>query len=255
MVYGPPPQNNTSFYNPKALVFGSSDAQLFVNNGGPSASPTNNSFTGIANVSAGTYSNVYGGAGSSLSAPYSIAYDGTRYLYAGNSNNSITRFDTTAGDITGTKLTLNPGAGAPNNIATLNGLAVGPDGALYATDGARGQVLRMDAPNTSASTFTIFSSGLVGPEGIAFEPGTNSLFVANDDDTIRRIIPVGNVISGFLNGIVDPSYLVQEAVGSGPTFLAFSPIPEPSTYALFGVAGLVVLTIGWRRREQITFRA
>lgn len=237
--------------NPKGITF-RPDGQLLVANGGV-GSPVNNSFIGVANVTTGAYSNVFGGSGSTLAAPFGLAYDGSRYIYAGNIDNSITRFDTATNDTTGTRLTLTPGAGAPASIVAVNGLTFGPDGALYVADGSRGDIFRVTNPATSP-TFTLFTSGLVGPEGLAFEPGTNNLFVANDDDTIRRIIPAGNVATGFIAGVLDPNFLVQEANGSGPVFLAFSPIPEPSTYVLFGVAGLA-LTVGLLRRRQMTLRA
>lgn len=252
-VYGPPPNDSTTLYNPKGIAFGSS-GQLFVNNGGPGANPVGNSFTGVANVATGAYSNVYGGANSSLSAPYAIAYAGGQYLYASNDDNSITRFDTTSSNTAGVQLTLTPSPGTQNGIFTLNGLALGPDGALYASDGSTGSILRISAPSTNASTLSLFTGGLSGPQGIAFEPGTNNLFVASDDNTIRRIIPAGTVATGYTAGVVDPLYLVQEAANSGPTFLAFSPIPEPSTYALFGVAGVTALTLGLRR-QRVTLRA
>lgn len=240
----------TALQNPKGLTIGPGN-QLYVANGGNTGAP---SFLGVANPATGSYANTLGGPGSSLNAPFPVTYDGSRYLYAGNIDNTVTRFDTSINDTTGTPLNLVAGLGAAN-IVLLNGLAVGPDGALYATDGTRGDVLRIATPAAATSTFSLFTNGLIGPEGLAFEPVTNNLFVANDDNTIQRIIPVGTAASGFTTGAVDPSFNLQESAGSGPTFLAFSPIPEPSTYALFGVAGAVMLVFGLKRRQQLTLRA
>ncbi len=212
----------------------------------------------MANVVTGTYNNTLGDNGSSLNIPIPIAYDGVRYLYAGNSNSTITRFDTSINDVTGTQLTLNRGAGVPTteaNILLLNGLVTGLNGALYATNGSRGDVFRIATPSAASSTFTLFTGGLQGPEGLAFEPGTSNLYVASDDDTILRILPTGSVTTGFVVGAVDPTFSIAEAEGSGPTFLAFPPIPEPSTYALFGVAGVALLVFSLRRRHSLTLRA
>lgn len=257
--------------NPKAIVFGANANTLYVANGGNAGvDPVNNSYVGVANVTTGGYGQVpsnqggigFGGAGP-LAAPYSLAYDGSRYLYASNntlSSQDIVRFDTTIPRDPGTLLTLSSASGAPA-IDSLNGLAIGPDGALYATDGTNRNVLRITTPNLNTSDFSIFVDGnatlnanrLVGPEALIFDPTGTFLYVSNDDNSIKRIAVANLNGTETTSGLVTP--FVQEAANSGPGFMAFSPIPEPSTYALFGVAGVSMLIFSLKRRQSASLRA
>lgn len=255
----------STLYNPKGIAFGPGN-QLFVSNGGTTLPSAGNSFVGTANVLTGSYNNYTGGGGSPINSPYGIAYDGVRYLYVNNgpqtgpavtSSTAVIRIDTT--NATAVALNLQAAAGTPAINYNFSGLTFGPDGALYVADGNQGNILRIATPtgNTSAvSAFalgTAFPGGLKGLEGLAFDPTspTNDLYFALDDDTIRRVTPTGTVATGFMGSVYN-GFTISEDIGSGPTFLAFSPIPEPSTYALFGTAGATLLVVFSFRRRQVS---
>ncbi len=165
-------------------------------------------------------------------------------------------------------LKVNTATGATDATITSNlfgsptDLTFGPDGALYVSNNGNDDVLRIAAPASSTPAVSIYalnntldgSTLLDGPEGLAFAPGSNDLYVAADGGTVA-------LIPGTLNGGVlttaNPFGATEYAdlgPDANPGFLAFAPVPEPSTYALFGVAGLV-LTVSLARRRQMTLRA
>ena len=77
-----------------------------------------------------------------------------------------------------------------------------------------------------------------GPVGLAVDDSGN-LYVANyDGDNIRKFSPTG----------ADLGMFAYTGTGTMPAFLAFAPIPEPSSFLLaaFGAVG-VGLLLGARR--------
>ncbi len=94
---------------------------------------------------------------------------------------------------------------APRNGHWSRNIAFGPDGALYLALGSRdnvsdfkpgAQVFKIDAQGNMAE----FASGIRNPVGIAFQPGTNNLFVSvNERD-------------GLGDGLV-PDYLTSVKLG------------------------------------------
>ena len=98
--------------------------------------------------------------------------------------------------------------------------------------------------NADGSTNSITTSGLTlpsNPTALAFD-STGNLFIGGANGAIREMTPDGTV-----------SYFSQSFIGTGSlngvNALAFQPqtIPEPSTYALFGL-GALALILAYRRK-------
>jgi sugar lactone lactonase YvrE len=93
---------------------------------------------------------------------------------------------------------------ASDGEACLGGLARGPDGTLYVTDGCNARVLHVTAAGI-AVTIANRSNGLVSPIGLAFDQ-SGDLYVSDlDANTITKITPSGTVsnyvpASAGLNG-------------------------------------------------------
>lgn len=188
---------------------------------------------------------------------YGLAYNATIdathfYVTASPSNggaDSILRINTATG-ATDSVIT-SPAFDAPTD------LTFGPDGALYVSNNGNDNILRIAAPASGTPVISLYATNaflsplLDGPEGLAFAPGTNDLYVASDENTVARI-PGTNVAGTLVAGAA--TQYADLGPDANPMFLAFSPVPEPSTYVMLGVAG-VVLTFALRRRQSLTLRA
>ncbi len=126
-----------------------------------------------------------------------------------------------------------PGLGAAYGHELKN-IAIGPDDALYVSiasscnacpedavaDPVRGAIYRYDADGGNGR---LFARGMRNAEGLAFLPGTNTLWAAaNNTDEIK--VPIDQDVDG--DGQSDLGNVVQSYVDSNP--------PEPFTAVLDG---------------------
>jgi len=161
-------------------------------------------------------------------------------------------------------------------------------GNLYATDIAKGNLIKIAAGGASMS---ILTSGLDYASGLAID-STGNFFVSSYTDiadgrgSIYRISSDGQTISTFASGLNRPEGLVYDKEHdllivnefnsdqldvysglsgtnagnlnttltgyAGPYFIATTPafqsVPEPSTYALFGLGALGLVVVARRKR-------
>jgi DNA-binding beta-propeller fold protein YncE len=113
------------------------------------------------------------------------------------------------------------------------GLAFDGSGNLYATDYGTDQISKI----TSGGAVSLFATLPVnsGPDGLAFD-GRGNLYAADSSSgQISKISPDGLTVSPFATGI------------SEPLFIAFAPVPEPSSAVLLAAAAGSLLL---RRRRS-----
>jgi glucose/arabinose dehydrogenase len=139
------------------------------------------------------------------------------------------------------RLTLPPGF-AISEYAKVGGVrfvAVGPDGAVYASRPGAGEVVRLvDADrNGEAESQTVAVSGLNRPHGLAFHGGY--LYIANTDGVVRVRLGPNGVASGSpdrLNSYSGGGGHWSRSIAFGPT----APYTWPSGRAA---------TCVWRGRQ------
>ncbi len=133
------------------------------------------------------------------------------------------------------------------------GMTFGPDANLYVADNRIGRVLRyngmtgapMPAPGRTGA---IFSGGdeAGGPTDVAFGPDGNLYVTIHGDSSVLRYDgQTGNLIDEFVPPGGDDL--------SGPNYLIFtprSPVPEPASLALLGIAFLSALGYASRLRPK-----
>jgi sugar lactone lactonase YvrE len=163
---------------------------------------------------------------SNVNGPYGLAFDAAGNLYSANSNDGHIEMFT-------------PGGGASDFAATgaggLSGLAYHA-GNLYAVDPEN------VTPESPLNIFRISSNGTSAPfTKLGREPfgltsdAAGNLYVGTYSGTIERITPDGT----------DTTY--ASGLDADLGYLAFGPVPEPSTWAMLGVgAGLLGLTLRHR---------
>lgn len=171
-----------------------------------------------------------------LNAPSSLAFDPSGNLYIADENSgSVLKYNGSAFSIVNT-------AGAMMNIP--HDVGVGLDGNLYVLDesGTTGGIYQLN-PNTgfateivnySTSLFTA-SDLVIGPDGKIYVSGVNG----NTGD--------GEILQYGTDGSGGGVYL-DLGSGAAPTYMAFSPVPEPSVLALLSVAGAAAGLLRFRRR-------
>jgi ligand-binding sensor domain-containing protein len=170
--------------------------------------------------------------------PTALVFDSTGNLFIGTAGGTIRQMtpDGTVSNFSQSFL----GSGFYNGV---NGLAFNSSGTLFAsitTSVYRGLV----SFNADGSTNSITTSGLSlpsNPTALAFD-STGNLFIGGANGPIKEMTPDGTV-----------SYFSQSFLGTGSlngvNALAFQPqtVPEPSTYALFGL-GALALIVAYRRK-------
>jgi DNA-binding beta-propeller fold protein YncE len=207
---------STNVQNPFGIAFDASGNLFVANVTGGSVSKFN---------AAGTYQ---GAISSNLSSPTGVAVDTSGNLHVANAgDNTISKFDAAgnylaAGSISG-------------NLDSPYGLAFDAAGNLYAANVNSNSISKFGPSGNFMST--IADGSLNVPVGLAFDASGN-LYAANY---------FGQTISKFDS---TGTFLMNWSTAAGPRFLAFQPVPEPSSWAV----GIAVLTSGghwvWRRRTR-----
>jgi len=138
--------------------------------------------------------------------------------------------------------------GDSETFANAGDLAFGPDGKLYVLDVYSGdpRILRYNADGTGQSVFADFDSSTFaseefqpadmafGPDGDLFVSGTNLDSLSSQQGEILQISPDGTSYSDFVTNL------------NAPGFLTFTSVPEPGSFSVLAISGLVVL----RRRKK-----
>ena len=202
----------------------------------PNSQPVGLAFDGNGNIFAADFntdqiSKITPGSAVSLfatlpagSCPDGLAFDGSGNLYAADGGtDQISRI--TSGGVVSLFATL-PAGSFPN------GLAFDSSGNLYAADSNTYQISKI----TSGGVVSLFATLPADsfPNGLAFDASGN--FYAADINTgqISQISPDGLTVTPFATGI------------SAPAFIAFAPVPEPSSAVLLAIGSLALL----RRRAR-----
>jgi sugar lactone lactonase YvrE len=157
------------------------------------------------------------------------------------------------------------------NGSNPTGIAFDPNGNLYVAISGANKIHKVSAAGTNLGDF---ASGLSSPAGIAFDSSGN-LYAANfQSNTIEKFSPTGVDLGAFagpsagLNGPFGLAFdndgilwvsnyrggtieklnaagtnvgLVSVGNGFNPTFIAFAPVPEPSTLTLLALGGVGVI--------------
>ena len=120
----------------------------------------------------------------------------------------------------------------------IEGIEFGPNGHLFVA-GHLGPIYELDSTGQNINTFASIDFGAMG---IAFDSSGN-LYVARQahmpgiDSSIEKFGPTGQSL-----GAVGQTSLV-------PVWMAFAPVPEPSTAALFAL-GAILSSVRYARRAK-----
>src|SRR5581483_11332281 len=200
------------------------DGSLFVADGGNNLirriAPDGTITTVAGNGTPGSTGDGGPATAAEINTPHGIAFDdATGILYIADSSSSRVRRVTPDGIITtvaGTGVAGYNGDNRPGPTAQLNspkGLKVGPDGALYISDGANHRVRRLAADGTittvagtGADTSTgdggpAAAASLRTPRGLDFDAAGNLYVADGDGNRIRRIAPDGTITTVAGTGV------------------------------------------------------
>jgi len=163
--------------------------------------------------------------------------DGNLYVSSFTSG-KVLRFDGNTGSFLGTFAT--------TNNSSNDGLDFGPDGNLYVgahvgVQGIPDQVLRFDGITGAFLGTFAFGEPSDGFSDVDFGPDGNLYVSASSSD---RVFRYDGSTGAFLGTFASEGGL------TGPTFLAFTPVPEPSTLVLVSTGTLVILGAAWRRLRK-----
>ena len=203
------------------------------------ASITTSVYSGLVSFNADGSTNSITAHGVGLvTNPMALAFDSTGNLYIGGKQGKIYKMTTD-----GTVSVFSQSFFGTGSLNGVNALAFNSSGTLFAsitTSVYSGLV----SFNADGSTNSITTSGLSlpnSPTALAFD-STGNLFIGSSGGGIKEMSPDGTV-SYFSQSFIDTGSL------NGVNALAFQPqsVPEPSTYALFGI-GALALIIAYRRK-------
>ena len=131
--------------------------------------------------------------------------------------------------------------------AYAGNLAFGPDGDLYASDYAGHRVVRFDGRTGSFKGVFSAEGALGSPGDLAFSPAGDLLVTDHEKNQVLRLDGLtGDVVGVFADGFA-PRQLVHvegDAV----------PVPEPATWAAWGLVGLCALAVRLRHGRSAQAR-
>lgn len=134
-------------------------------------------------------------------------------------------------------------ANASDGLFTPVDVAVDSLGNVFVADTYwnNGTIWKFDSAGNSLGAFADTSDGILSPTGIAIEQGSNYIYVANYlIDTIVALTPTGSasLFADASDGIDGPWQLATPYV-----------VPEPSTFLIWGMLGLMAAGCRWWRRR------
>ncbi len=237
------PDGTVSYFSQSFLGAGSLNGVnglAFNSSGKLFASITTSVYSGLVSFNADGSTNAITTSGVSLpSQPTALAFDPTGNLFVGSAQGGIRKMTPD-----GTVSMFSQSFGGTGSLNGVNGLAFNSSGTLFAsitTSAYKGLV----SFNPDGSTNVITTSGVSlpnTPTALAFD-STGNLFIGGTSGAIREMTPDGTV-----------SYFSQSFIGTGSlngvNALAFQPqsVPEPSTYALFGIGAIGMLMVLRRKK-------
>jgi autotransporter-associated beta strand protein len=242
--YGTTTINGGTVFAANNLAFGAGNTVTLQAVGGQTANLSVNSGVTINNtITTAGSGNVISGSGTIGSA---VTIDGTVTLSPGNP----------LGSPLGT-LTFNNGLTlATNGSMSFNLLdANGAPGTGFGTFSVTGGVLNMSA-NAGSLAFNVNSINAGGGPALALNFSSSngySWMFGSSSSAIAGFLPNGaqfNILSGgFLNATNGGTFSISENA-MNQLFLNFTPVPEPSTWALLGLGVLTVVPFALRRRRR-----
>ena len=158
-------------------------------------------------------------------------YEGSAYSPVGNLLYAVTpagggliqKFDGTTGVFTGVQAT---GLVAPKDVA------VNAAGSLiYIADNNLGQIRLWDGVSAATTLFATLS----GAYGVDVDASGNVWASSSSTGVLNQYNSAGSLLS-------------TANVGAGSTYITFTPVPEPSTYAFYALVGLSGLGLMVRRK-------
>jgi DNA-binding beta-propeller fold protein YncE len=206
----------SNLFTPLGLAFNGTDLYIadYVNNR-------------IAVVSSG--GGVVSTFASPLNSPFGVAFDSSGNLFVANRDNgTVVKVDSL-----GTVTAFAAGFNQPND------LAFDSSGELFVSNFGNNTISKISADGNTITTFADSGDGLNSPLGLAFNPVTGDLFVANSGlGQILDITSAGDA-SIFASGL------------SGVQYLAFEPaaVPEPAMSGAIAAVGALGFAVWWRRRR------
>ena len=142
------------------------------------------------------------GTGAQFNAPYGVAADASGNVYIADSSNYVIRKITSGGVVTtlaghaGLPGTLD-GTGTGAQFGAIRGIALDGSGNLYVTDYTYGTVRKVVIASGAVTTFVPASAGLSQPVGIAVDPTSGNIYVADAGNYVIRKVASGGSVSIF----------------------------------------------------------
>src|ERR1035438_1869146 len=140
------------------------------------------------------------GTGAQFNTPYGVAVDTSGNVYVADSFNYVIRKITSGGVVTtlaghaGLPGTLD-GTGTGAQFGAIRGIALDGSGNLYVTDHTYGTVRKVVIATGAVTTFVPSSAGRSQPIGIAVDPASGSIYIADSANYVIRKVTSGGSVS------------------------------------------------------------